>query len=355
MNDVVGAMRDLIEAQSRYIAVMQAGGSVISENLGKVYCEEKESEKESVTFAVYSDDFLERHKSCVRRTTYDTYRWNLNKKINPEIGGMEVRKIDSAVVQDYVNDMTARGMSVHSVRDNVGIIKLVIKDYAKASNNPVPVIDVKYPRAKKQDMSERVLKSQDYDLLYRNCVENPDRVGIAVLLGMVLGMRIGEVCGLMMRDVDLKEKRVKISRSVKRVRTQSGSELEISDPKTASSVRVLPLPDEIASVIERIDLSESDYIASGRSSPTEPRTLRQAYGRLLKRLGIEAHTFHDLRHTFASRAIASGADPRSVADLMGHTTVEMTLNTYTHTDEEKRRKVVQNALCQNPTTSGLTG
>ena len=355
MNDIVVAMRDLIEAQNRYIAVMQAGGSVISENPGKVYCEEKESEKESVTFAVYSDDFLERHKSCVRRTTYDTYRWNLNKKINPEIGGMEVRKIDSAVVQNYVNDMTARGMSVHSARDNVGIIKLVIKDYAKANNKPVPVIDVKYPRAKKQDLSSRILKSQDYDLLYRHCAENPDRVGIAVLLGMVLGMRIGEVCGLMMQDVDLKEKRVKIVRSVKRVRTQSGSELEISDPKTASSVRVLPLPDEIASVIERIDLSESDYIASGRSSPTEPRTLRQAYGRLLKRLGIEAHTFHDLRHTFASRAIASGADPRSVADLMGHTTVEMTLNTYTHTDEETRRKVVQNALCQNPTTSGLTG
>ena len=350
MNDIVGAMRDLIEAQSRYIAVMQAGEGVISENTGKVYCKGKES----VMFAAYSYEFLERHKSCVRRTTYDTYRWNLDKKINPEIGGLEVEKIDSAVVQDYVNDMTASGMSVHSARDNVGIIKLVVKDYAKMNSKPVPVIDVKYPRAKKQDLTERILKSQEYDLLYKHCVENPDKVGIAVLLGMVLGMRIGEVCGLMMQDVDLKEKRVKIVRSVKRVRTQSGSELEISDPKTASSVRVLPLPDEIACVIKKLKLRECDYIASGRSTTTEPRTLRQAYGRLLKRLGIEPHTFHDLRHTFASRAIASGADPRSVADLMGHTTVEMTLNTYTHTDEEQRRKVVQNALCQNLITNGLT-
>lgn len=351
MNDEIVAMQDLIEAQSRYIAVLRAGVSPISENPKSAYCG---NGKRSATFDEYSAVFLDRHKLCVRRTTYDTYRWNLDKKINPEIGSIEIEKIDSAIVQDYVNNMTIKGMSVHSIRDNVGIIKLIIKDYAKTNSKPVPIIDIKYPRAKKKDMSERILKNQDFELLYAHCMEHPEKVGIAVLLGMLLGMRIGEVCGLMMRDVDLKEKRIKIERSVKRVRTQYGSELEISDPKTASSVRVLPLPDEIACIIEGLNLSESDYIASGKSTPTEPRTLRQAYGRLLKRLGIETHTFHELRHTFASRAIASGADPRSVADLMGHTTVEMTLNTYAHTDEEQRRKVVRNAICLNPITSGST-
>lgn len=353
MDDVVEAMRDLIAAQSRYIMTVQAGRNEVLGCERNEFCEK--NKKESVTFAEYAADFMRRHKSCVRRTTYDTYSWNLSKKINPEIGEIDVGEIDSAVLQDYVDRMAARGMSVHSVRDNVGIIKLVVKDYAKTSNKPAPAIDVKYPKAKKRDMSERILKSQDYETLYKHCVENPNKIGIAVLLGMVLGMRIGEVCGLMMQDVDLEENRIKIVRSVKRVRTQNGSELEISDPKTASSVRTIPLPEEVASVIKKLELRESDYIASGKSTPTEPRTLRQAYGRLLKRLGVNPHTFHDLRHTFASRAIASGADPRSVADLMGHTTVEMTLNTYTHTDEERRRKVVEDALCRNLTTSGLTG
>ena len=345
MDDAVGIMRSLIEAQSRYIAMFQNETQTVETS--KTTCMKR-------TFALFSVSFLERHKSCVRRTTYDTYKWNLEKKINPEIGELDVEKIDSCVVQKYVNDAISRGMSVHSARDNVGIIKLVVKDYAKTNNKPVPVIDVKYPRAKKQDLSERVLKNEDYNLLYTHCTKNPNKVGVAVLLGMVLGMRIGEVCGLMMQDVDFQKKTVKIARSVKRVRTQSGSEIEISDPKTASSARVLPLPDEMVEVLQKLDLSQRDYIASGRSAPTEPRTLRQAYGRLLKKLRIEPHTFHDLRHTFASRAIASGADPRSVADLMGHTTVEMTLNTYTHIDEERRRKVVQNALCSFQTTSGST-
>lgn len=344
--DLMCAMRDLIAAQNRYISLAQAFGT--HNPVAAVQLPAGALAPPDVTFATAAEDFLERQRDCVRRTTYGTYCWNVQRKIIPEIGQIPVNQVSSKVVQGYINDMAQRGMSAHALRDNVSLIKLVVKDYAKQRDLPSPQFDVKYPKTQqKEDILERVLNAEEYAALYRYCTENSSGTGTAVLLGMVLGLRIGEVCGLRLSDVDFMEKRIKIVRSVKRVNTGNGSEIEVSEPKTASSVRTLPLPDVLAEVIKKRNLSENDYIISGRATPTEPRTLRQSYVRMLKRLQLRHHKFHDLRHTFASRAIASGADPRSVADLMGHTTVEMTLNTYTHTDDAQRRKVVQGAIFQS--------
>lgn len=262
-------------------------------------------------------------------------------------------EINSDLIQEYVNERIKDGMSIHSARDNVGIIKLILKDFAKRNGRSAPVTDIKYPKQKKADLSEKVLNSKDYETLYQYGTQSGNKVGVAALLGLTLGMRIGEVCGLKLSDVDFDKRQIHIRRSVKRVKTATGSELEISDPKTMSSIRDLPMTEDIANAILSLGLASDDYIASGRVSPTEPRTLRQAYARLLKRLNIADHTFHDLRHTFASRSIVNGADVRTVADLMGHTTIEMTLNTYTHSNDDAKRKVVVDNLCkENQTMNG---
>ena len=349
MNEIIEAMSRVIEAQNNLICIMRGVSSCDKETLYSPVTKKGDIP----LFKDYSYSFLERHKSQVRRTTYDTYTWNLQKKIIPDLGNMCIDEITSDTVQNYVNHKIEGGMSVHSARDNVGIIKLILKDYFKREGGDPPIIDIKYPRDRKWDVSERVLKEKDFQKLYDYGLKKPSKIGIAVLLGLTLGMRIGEVCGLKMKDIDFDQKQIYVRRSVKRVKTSKGSELEISDPKTNSSIRTLPLTSELAIVMKQIEISPEEYVVSEKEKPTEPRTLRQSYDRLLKRLGIEHHTFHDLRHTFASRLISEGVDARTVADLMGHTTVEMTLNTYTHANEKQKRKAVEKNLCiESPIMNG---
>ena len=341
---VLKAMSQVISAQANLINALQATDIVAGSD--NIVSDKSDDKDNTQTFGTYCFDFLDRHKPQIRRTTYDTYSWNLQKKIIPYIGDYHMDEINSDLVQEYVNERIKDGMSVHSARDNVGIIKLILKDFAKHNGRAAPVTDIKYPKQKKADLSEKVLNSKDYETLYQYGTNSANKVGVAALLGLTLGMRIGEVCGLKLSDVDFDKRQIHIRRSVKRVKTATGSELEISDPKTMSSIRDLPMTEDIADAILSLDLTSDDYIASGRASPTEPRTLRQAYARLLKRLNIADHTFHDLRHTFASRSIVNGADVRTVADLMGHTTIEMTLNTYTHSNDDAKRKVVVDNLCK---------
>ena len=264
---VLKAMAQVISAQASLIDALQT--TDIEEGSDNIESNESENKDNTQKFRIYCFDFLDRHKPQIRRTTYDTYLWDLQKKIIPYIGDYPMDEINSDLIQEYVNERIKDGMSIHSARDNVGIIKLILKDFAKRNGRSAPVTDIKYPKQKKADLSEKVLNSKDYETLYQYGTQSGNKVGVAALLGLTLGMRIGEVCGLKLSDVDFDKRQIHIRRSVKRVKTATGSELEISDPKTMSSIRDLPMTEDIANAILSLGLASDGYIASGRGSPTE--------------------------------------------------------------------------------------
>ena len=175
------------------------------------------------------------------------------------------------------------------------------------------------------------------------CIRNQKRC-LPVLIAATTGLRNGEVCGLKWSDIDFATKRIRIVRSVKRVNIPGeGSFLEISNPKTESSIRTIPVPEITMSTLMGCKPKSDCFVASGKDTPTEPRTLRQKYGRILRASGIQQHTFHALRHTFASRCINAGGDARAVADILGHRDVEMTLNVYTHSSDTRRSQICEMA------------
>ena len=87
------------------------------------------------------------------------------------------------------------------------------------------------------------------------------------------------------------------------------------------------------------------YLLTGKLTPTEPRTYREYYDRLLEKLGLPHVNFHGLRHTFATRLIENGADYKTVSELLGHASVNITLNLYVHPQMEQKRKAVELMNC----------
>lgn len=298
---------------------------------------------ETKKFKKAAKKYLESQKYRLRPSSYANYSHLLYKRIIPEIGEIKVRDFGKKDLQEFVNITLKKNYSKHGVRDCVSLIKLVLRFSAENGWCEEQIMQVTYPK-KTDTKKDHLFAEDDYKRLYDYCMENSGYRTLPTLLAMVTGLRIGEVCGLRWADIDTAKGILSVERSVKRICVPGEkSVLEISEPKTASSTRIVPIPESVIPILVKERKEPEIYLSSGTEKPLEPRSYRQKYIRILDNLGIERHTFHDLRHTFASRCINHGGDARAVADILGHVNVEMTLNVYTHSTSDHRREIIERA------------
>lgn len=187
---------------------------------------------------------------------------------------------------------------------------------------------------------------------------SPEMVGIR--LAFYTGMREGEICALRWRNVDLAARTVAVREAV----GKEGGRYYLKEPKTSASRRVVPIPDSVAEALRarRVDMMEQAMAAGVPFSPDmfalgsidrdertgdyrflNPHVLWERWRALADLMGLVGTqgrpvTFHDLRHTFATSAIAQGADVKSVSSTLGHSNAAMTLNIYADADPEAKRR-----------------
>jgi integrase len=155
---------------------------------------------------------------------------------------------------------------------------------------------------------------------------------------MTTGLRQGEICGLKWNDFDEKEGTLKINRSAGR--TINGNQI-IGETKTEAGKRIITLPASTYRILcERKQFAISEWIFPQLAKPELPLSASAAYQKMkdiLKKTGLPSIRFHDLRHTFATHALTSGVDAKSLSGILGHTNASFTLDTYTHitTDMQK--------------------
>ena len=162
------------------------------------------------------------------------------------------------------------------------------------------------------------------------------------------GLRKGEICGLKWEDFDESKGRLKIKRSVGRLKD---GVLPIGDTKTETGMREIILPPSTIELLKtRKEKAISDWIFPNFYHPENPINPESAYNHLkviLKKAELPLIRFHDLRHTFATHAIAGGVDAKTLSGILGHTNASFTLDTYTHvtTDMQKSAaKIVGNFM-----------
>ena len=176
-------------------------------------------------------------------------------------------------------------------------------------------------------------------------LENREPFHIGILLTLYAGLRIGELCALQWKDIRLEEGTVHIERTLLRIQDRSHqhshrTRILIDRPKTESSIRTIPLPSTLIDVLRSCRQDEDCYLLSGTRQFIEPRLCLSRYKTLLRHAGLNAYTFHTLRHTFATRCVENGFDAKSLSEILGHANVNTTLQRYVHpTTEQKRRQM----------------
>ncbi|SFO52479.1 Phage integrase family protein [Pseudonocardia ammonioxydans] len=162
--------------------------------------------------------------------------------------------------------------------------------------------------------------------------------------------RRGEVLGLTWSDVDLDAGTLRVRRTVQKL----DGAFVFGEPKSARSRRILPLPVVCVDALsrqpeinrgrakgkaQRVPGQPTDLVfVSASGQPVDPRSVNRAFDRLLVRAEVPHSRVHDLRHTCATLLLAEGASDREVMELLGHSSIGITMNTYAHVlDESKRR------------------
>ncbi len=309
--------------------------------------------KETV-FREVASQWLAAKKSVVKESTWGCYSIMVQKHILPELGELPVCEITDSLLTEFLSKKKTDGrLSGGELSDkmisDMKVIMMQILRFAKKQglisilpeclpvNSRRPGISV-FTKQEQKQVEEEVLKE-----------DTPFSLG--VLVSLYGGVRIGEVCGLQWKDFDSTTGTITISRTVYRIAAVDEQEnpaktkVVIGTPKTDCSVRTIPLPDQVFEYFMQRRRSGDCYVATGTTKYMEPRVCLDRYKRLLRRAGVSDHTFHTLRHTFATRCVENGVDVKSLSEIMGHSDVKITLQRYVHPSMDVKKSQMNKLPC----------
>lgn len=291
----------------------------------------------SKTFLEVSALWLESVLSYCKKSTYAKYKNTLEKHILPVFGQCDIAKISVPCINEFCqNKLLVWHLSPKSVKDMLSIIKQVIRYAANfgITNN--------------QDFKEIVIASKKHNikgmtntqvkLLSEFLLTEISYINVGILFSLYTGVRIGEICALKIGDISFDDKVVHIDKTMQRIQnfsdTENKTDIIISSPKSECSIRDIPIPQFIIDIIVKLNYADQNaYLLTGtRNKYIEPRTLENNFKKIARCCGVKDVTFHMIRHSFATMCIEAGVDIKSLSEILGHSSVNITLNRYVHTD-----------------------
>lgn len=282
-------------------------------------------------------------RKYVKYSTFAAYALILEDHILPEFE--ERTGLGERDVQEFVLKKIKGGLSTKSVKDILVVLRMIMSFGDRSGAWKYERWRIKFPTERTMSRME-ILDIEDHRRLLQHLQEQPSLQNLGIYMSLTTGMRIGEICALKWADIDLDAGTISVRRTIERIYTvENGvrhTELVIGPPKTPHSIREIPITGELATLLLPLKESASgkDYVLTGNERPTEPRTYRNHYDRLLKRLGIPHIKFHGLRHSFATRCIESECDYKTVSAILGHSDIRTTLNLYVHPNMEQKKRCI---------------
>jgi integrase len=289
--------------------------------------------------------WAEEKKKQVKISSYSAYMLLVSNYILPAFG--EKEDIAEEEVQGWVyRTIENEALSKKTVSDILIVLKMILRFGEKRKLVQFNGFDIKYPTSSIRNRKLEVLSKESFKKLTGYLADNFTFRNMGILITLYTGMRIGEVCALKWSDIDVDEGVFRVGRTIQRIYIVDGkkryTQLNIGTAKTKNSEREIPIAKKLLKQFKGIKkvANEDFYVLTNERKPTEPRTYRNYYADLLRRLEIPPIKFHGLRHTFATYCIEAGADVKTTSVILGHSNVSTTLNIYVHPDLNKKREVI---------------
>jgi len=287
-------------------------------------------------------------KPSSKQKTYIRYSEIVSQHLVKALGDYDMDDLTPLILQRYATELlqsgnlkTEKGLSANSVNGIITVIQNSLKEaYAIGQITEYTADKIRRPKAREKQVTcftPTEQKKIEQAILTGG---NPKMFGIVLCL--YTGLRIGELLALTWKDIDFVKGIMSVTKTCYDGKDESSKFTRIIDtPKTETSVRNIPIPKQIISMLRKIKReSDSEYVVASDETPVFVRTYQRSFELLLKKLNIPHKGFHSLRHTFATRALECGMDVKTLSEILGHKNPTVTLNRYVHSLMEHKRDMM---------------
>lgn len=304
-------------------------------------------------FGKISREWQQSVRERVKDSTYSAYTYVLEHYMKKYFFHRDMRDITSEVIEHFIHTLLNGGakkrekpLSVRTVNNILSVLRSIFRFAEKQHGIANPTRELRMlPEKPAQD---RVLTLSEWEALSRGMELRGGTTEAAVAIAMYTGMRIGELCALQVGDIDLEEKVIHVRRTVQRIRDAENPDGRktrvVTDvPKSYNSLRKIPIPEILYEQLERLCFGKKaeDYLLGiDGEQALEPRTLQYRYRTFLKKRGLRYINFHALRHSFATRCVERNVDVKTLSEILGHSSVKMTLERYVHSSMDFKRNQI---------------
>ena len=306
----------------------------------------------AMEFQEWVDIYLENYVYPVCKPSSAAYfADNLRKHAVPQLGDIPLAAIDSAMLQQFLNQQAAHGRltdggplspkSIRNLRTALSACFTTAVAQGVLQKNPVPGTVIR--RSRKPVVE--TMEEQEREKLLRFLYQDQNLMNVGIILAAEMGMRRGEICALRWQDYDPQRGYLQIRNTVKRLPNGESegpkTVLVFGPTKSEAGVRSLALSPSLCQLLDRHGERfavkfgrqpefEDFIVYSSVGSVTDPDHLTHYFADVLAGLGLNHVKFHALRHTFATRAVEQGIDIESISGILGHTDVTTTTHYYLH-------------------------
>ncbi len=294
------------------------------------------TQKNNKKVGEWMDEWVSTYLPNIEETTRVGYKTKIRCYIKPAIGDILLKSLKTEHIQKMVNDMNTT-LSPKNIRDTFNNVNAAMKKAVKLRLIPYnPCEAVELPKLKKYhasvyppDMIQKLLDTASETDMF-----------LAVFLLVMVGLRRGELLALRWSDIDFRNKVIKVRSNM--VNGENGC--IIKAPKSEAGIRDIHVGEDVIAILKQ---ARTQYVADAcdygigfqnlnfvihqkDGSPIKPDSMTQKWQRFLKTHKLPKIRLHDLRHSNATALIQAGVNPRVVQQRLGHSDVNITLNTYTH-------------------------
>ncbi len=300
----------------------------------------------SMTVGELCEEFLLHKYTTVKRSTFAHYKNLLHTYITKNLSALSLSRLNTLFIEQYAQKLLTcgkkdgRGLSPKTVKDVLSLFRSVLQYGIIKYRISADILQFSMPRATPPDIS--ILDKTHQKKLEDFSLQAHDSYAFGIYLCLYTGLRLGELCALRWSDIDLTHGELHVKRTLTRISIHESTKTQIliTDPKTPHSIRTIPLPSFLLSILKeqrKAVLYEQAYVLTNALYYTEPSNYYVRYKRWLSKLQLPPHSFHTLRHTFATRCIENGFDSKSLSEILGHADVKITLGRYVHPSKELKR------------------
>lgn len=311
--------------------------------------------------ACFCDRWLSANSARLKPSSRAKYRTDIENHIKPFFGEKLPGEILPEEIDGFTQSLlTGKGLSPKTVRSILTLFHSILSYTGKRSGGKLPDMEITYPKSFRKNT--RVLDEKEESALVQLLAQEMDACKFGVYLALRTGMRIGEICALRWCDISFEAAAISVCHTALRlprgnvcqadpdrpsaaagddggVLALSRTELVIGTPKSESSLRLIPLMPDIATLCERFRPEEPEaFLLTGTDRCMDPRKLQRHLKKYLEECGIPEAHFHTLRHAFATRCVEAGFDVKTLSEILGHSNIGITMNLYVHPNLDLKRE-----------------